>query len=130
MFNRRSVVTTCGAAILTLVMAASVDAWMNARRTTYLTFSRSVALPGVTLGRGTYIFELADSNSHVDLVRVLSRDRSQVYLTAFTNMITRPTNLPADQFVSLGEAQAGTAPPIVAWYPPGDSNGREFVYRK
>jgi len=66
----------------------------------------------------------------VDLVRGLSRDRSQVYLTAFTNMITRPNNVPADHFVSLGEAPAGVAPPIVAWYPPDDSNGREFVYRK
>jgi hypothetical protein len=130
MFNRRAVVTACGAAILTLVMAALVDASINARRTTYLTFSGPVALPGVTLGRGTYIFELADSTSRLDLVRVLSRDRSQVYLTAFTNMIARPSHLPVDRFVSLGEAPAGVAPPIVAWYPPGDSNGREFVYRK
>jgi hypothetical protein len=129
MVNRKSVLTACGAAIVALVMAASVDAWGrgNASRTNYLTFSRPVALPGVTLGRGTYIFELADPHV-LDVVQVLSRDRSRVYFMAFTRLIQRPADMPADRLVSLGEARVGVPPPIMAWYPLGESRGHQFIY--
>src|SRR5712692_2282382 len=130
MFKRRFLVSTCGAAILGLVLVApSLNAWGNANGTTYLTFSGPVALPGVSLPAGTYIFDLPEPSSRT-LVRVTSRDRSKVYLLAFTNFIARPTGLRSDQMVTFGEATASVPPPITAWYPVAESTGRQFVYKK
>lgn len=128
MFNRKSVAAACGAAILGLVMAASSDAFItNPSRTTYLTFSGPVALPGVTLPAGTYTFELADSNSR-DIVLVRSRDRSGAQWMGFTRQTRRPAGLPADRLATLGEAPKGTPPPITAWYPLYESTGYQFIY--
>ena len=127
MVNRKSVLTACSAAIVVLVMTASGDAWVNASRMNYVTVTGPVALPGVTLARGTYIFELASPTS-LDVVRVLSRDRSKVYFMAFTTPIQRPAGMPADRLVSLGEAPAGTPAPITAWYPLGHSTGHKFIH--
>lgn len=127
MFNRKSLAAACGAAILGLVMAASSNASINASRTTYLTFSGPVALPGVTLGAGAYTFELADSSSR-DIVLVRSRDRSRVYWMGFTWLTRRPAGLRDDRLVTLGEALTGTPPPITAWYPFGESTGYQFIY--
>src|SRR5712691_7277142 len=44
-----------GLAVARHVAPRTIDAWI-----TYLTFSKSVRLPGVTLNAGTYIFELVD----------------------------------------------------------------------
>ena len=60
---------------------------------------------------------------------VSSRDRSKIYLMAFTNFIERPAGLRADQVVSLGEAPRGIAPPVKAWFPV-DGSGHQFIYSK
>src|SRR5438270_895423 len=73
----------------------------------YITFSRSVALPGVELAAGTYLFTLASPNTNQSLVRVLSRDRQKIYLTAFTVDANRPAG--ARSVVTLGEVVAGQA---------------------
>jgi hypothetical protein len=99
-------------------------------RTAYLTFNRPVSLPGVSLGTGTYIFELADPNGDNSVVRVWSADRLRIYLTAFTYSIQRPSNVRRDQPVIFGESAAGTPTPIKAWFPEGSDSGREFIYRK
>jgi hypothetical protein len=126
MFNRR--VTACGA-ILGLVMVVSVFGWDNPSRTTSLTFSGPVRLPGVTLGAGTYVFELAAPETSADIVRVLSKDRSQVYFAAFTESVDRPAGVTADRQISFGEASAGVASPITAWYPAFESRGHRFIYK-
>ena len=127
MCSRRLLVAAFGAAILAVTATASIKATEIAEKTTYLTFSRSVALPGVELSAGTYIFELVLPATNSNIVRVLSRDRSRVYLTAFTMMVRKPHNL--KDMVTFGEAQRGMAPPITAWYPPEDGSGRQFIYR-
>ncbi len=96
--------------------------------TTYLTFNRPVGLPGVTLPAGTYVFERVDNASRIDLVRVRSREHNTVYLTAFTNMVTRPRTLSPDQWVTFKEAKPGAAPQIAVWFPAGESMGHQFVY--
>jgi hypothetical protein len=80
-------------AILMGLMATSGYA-VSASRTTYLTFSGPVALPGVTLPAGTYTFERANPDGDVHVVRVSSRDQRTVYLLAFTHLIERPDGLP------------------------------------
>jgi hypothetical protein len=116
-------------AVLTLGASASLHGSFTEHRTTYVSFSAPVGLPGVALARGTYVFELADPLKDPTIVRVLSQDRSTMYFMGFTEMIQRAAGRPA-QPVSLGEAVAGCPVPITAWYPSGDSNGRRFIYRQ
>lgn len=126
---KRIIGAACGAAVVALGLVASASAIGTANRTTYLTFSGDIALPGVKLAAGTYIFELPDPMTSPTLVRVLSKDRHTVYLMAFTNMVDRPMGAERNKLVTLGEARRGEAPPVVAWFPNDDSRGREFIYR-
>jgi hypothetical protein len=118
---------TIGALFLGLVLAGSA-AWSGVdEHTNYITFSRSVALPGVELAAGTYIFETPSSAMSNGLVRV--RDHKKVYLTAFTRDVARPRNDSTGKLlIALGEAEPGAAPPVAAWFPIGESVGHEFIY--
>jgi len=97
-------------------------------RTMYITFTRPVALPGVALGSGTYIFELADPLGAWNIVRVSSHDRRHVYLAAFTRIVDRPSEMSPDQPISFGEAPGNAAQPITVWWPIGEATGRQFIY--
>lgn len=129
MSYRKSLLTVCGV-ILGLAVAVSASAWVNsAARTTYLTFSGPVGLPGVTLGTGTYLFELAAPNSNLDIVRVMNKERNLVIYTGFTEQVERPAGLPASAQISFAEAPKGVAPPISVWYPQGERVGHRFLYK-
>src|SRR5262245_42548336 len=82
-----------GIAIVGVLAGASVRAghMTPLAEPDYLTVNVPIALPGVALPPGTYIFELADPRGRVDLVRVSSLDRSQVYFMGFTQPVKRPT---------------------------------------
>jgi hypothetical protein len=129
MFSRKKIAMAFGAAFLAVAATSSLQAGTGWQKTNYLTFNRSVALPGAQLAAGTYIFELAMPDSAQHLVRVMSRDRSQVYLTAFTNLVPRPRDLGPDQVIAFGEAARSVSPPIKIWYPKGGGDGREFLYK-
>jgi hypothetical protein len=126
MFSRNLTIAAIGALFLGLAVAASTRANGNPERTTYLTFSGAVAIPGTELPAGTYIFELPSQTS-AGLVRVSSRDRSKVYLTGYTLEVNRPAGAES-ALVSFGEAPRGVPRPIKAWFPTGDSIGRQFIY--
>lgn len=126
MFNRKSMFAL--GIVLAIAQISAVHAVNTVARTTHVTFSGPVSLPGVTLGTGTYIFELTDPLSSLDVVTVLDRARSRVYYTGFTQQIARPSG--AVKLVSLGEASAGSAPKVVAWFPEGDGLGHKFIYAK
>jgi hypothetical protein len=130
MISRRWLWILCGVAILAPALTQSVRAYTFTNHTAvYLTFSQSVGLPSVTLRAGTYIFERADRNGPLNVVRVLSRDRRTVYYTGFTNRVPRPPDMRAGTMVSFGEAPAGAPQPIRNWWPAGAAIGHEFVYR-
>src|SRR5688572_26171767 len=101
MVNRKLLLMVCGFAVVALALVPRVGATSNVQKTMYLTFSHPTSLPGVTLGSGTYIFEIANPDSG-DVVRVMSRDRSISYFMGFTKAVARPHTLPRDQVVSLG----------------------------
>ena len=126
MCTRRSFLTVVGASILGVLIAASAHAWGS--QTNYLTFSGAVALPGVTLAPGTYIFRLP-SDTDRNVVQVLSRDSSKVYFMGMTQPVERP-NGDWERPVTLGEASPGQAPPIRAWFPVGQRNGHGFIYAR
>jgi hypothetical protein len=128
MFTRRLALMACGAAVLGLTVATPDGAASNVpSQLNHLTFSGPVSLPGVTLPRGTYTFEMIPL--HPDIVRVLSRDGSRVYFTGFTMRVGRPAGLSADRLVTLTEMPRGVAPRVEAWYPIGQSTGSRFIYR-
>jgi hypothetical protein len=128
MFSRKSFVVLVAATLVTLATTTSIHAGVTENRRTFLTFNRPVALPGVALGSGTYIFEMADPIGAYGAVRVLSRDRKIVYLTAFTHEVSRPDSMPRDQQVTFGESAPDRPVPISIWWS-DDSVGRKFLYR-
>ena len=121
--------TALAAMAIGIAAAASMHANTEAAHTQYVTFNHAVALPGVTLHAGTYIFEHADPDAAHDIVRVTSRDRKTVYLTAFTREIPRPAGMPLTQIVSLREAEAGAPAPITVWWSDART-GQQFVYTR
>jgi hypothetical protein len=128
MCKRNAVLTVAGAILGVVFAVASAGAWGTPDRATMLTFNQPVGLPGVTLARGTYLFELAVSDANPNLVRVSNRDRSVVYFSGFTEQIARPTSMPASRQIAFGEASLGVAQPITAWFPAGESVGYRFKY--
>ena len=127
MFTRTLKVATVGGALLLgLAVSAYSNGWSDTRHRDYVTFSGAVSLPGVTLQAGTYRFEVPDVAAN-NIVSVSSRDGRKVYLTQFTLVVDRPSG--GDTLtVTLGEAAAGTAPPVKAWFPLGEQTGRQFIY--
>jgi hypothetical protein len=91
---------------------------------TFLTFSAPVELPGRVLPAGRYEFRLAD-DSEMDIVQVLKgKEVVGTYLTIPTDSL----KFPDKPYVTFEHAPDGAAPAIRAWFYPGDSVGREFVY--
>ena len=126
MTNRKWLHVAFGVVLLGLLSTASTGA-ITPNRTTNFTFSGAVRIPGAVLPAGTYTFELPSSNN-LDLVRVLSKDRKKVYLTAFTIPVERAAKRNLDTKLVLGETLAGTPPPIKVWYPQDELTGRQFIY--
>ena len=113
--------------VVTLGAAASVKA-TGTSRINYMTFSAPFALPGVALPAGTYVFETLAAASAFDVVRVTSRDGQQLYLTAFTRTVVRPSPRAAAPQIVFAEVPRGMTPPVKVWYPAGQAIGHEFVY--
>ena len=128
MLARKIVHTLCGVVLLGVLATSSTGA-MTAGRTTYFTFSGAVEMPrGVALAAGTYIFEVANPNGGSNVVRVLSRDRKTTYLMGLTRGVDRPSGGNLDATITLGETAANAPPKVKAWYPQGETHGREFIY--
>jgi hypothetical protein len=115
------------AVVLSATLAAAQGP--DTSRTTIVTFSAPVSLPGVTLPAGSYLFKLADSQVNRNIVQVFDKDRSKIYATILA--IPAQRNEPADETViTFRESPANTAPAIQYWYYPGERTGQEFAYPK
>ena len=125
MSTRKSLLAVVGAATLGVLIAASAHAW-DTQHTNYLTFSGPVALPGVTLTPGTYLFR-SPIPTNRDIVQVLNRNGSRAYFMGMTQPVSR-TPQQRGRMVIVGEAAPGLAPPIKAWFPIGQDDGHAFVY--
>jgi hypothetical protein len=126
MSTRNAIRIVFASAVLGLLLTGSTSASPDAR-TTHFQFTRAVGLPSVVLPPGSYTFELATSD-RLDLVRVMSRDRSKVYLTALTIPIERPAATTLNAAIVLGESSRNAVPPIRIWFPSGERRGFQFVY--
>jgi hypothetical protein len=125
MTNHRSTPVATGVLIAVLLLAATAHARIDGH-TNHLTFSGPVALPGIALGTGTYVFERAEADPRV--VHVFSGDRSRLYFTGFTRAVARPAGLGRNRIVTFAETRRGVPPRIAAWYPVGASTGYQFLY--
>jgi hypothetical protein len=125
---RRLVHILCGVVLLGVVATTPTGAIENARRTTYFTFRAPVALPGVTLPPGSYVFEVMNPDMSADLVRVANRERSKTYTLQFTRRVHRDGRGDLKSIITLGESANGMPKPIKTWFPDNETTGREFLY--
>jgi hypothetical protein len=128
MFTRTLKIAAVGGVLLLgLAASASSHGWGQSSHRDLITFSGTVALPGLILPAGTYRFEVPDVAMSNGLVSVSSHDGRKVYLTQFTRIIDRPAGRDSLN-VTLGETAPGTAPQVKAWFPIGEDSGRQFIY--
>ena len=125
---RRMVRALSTVVLLGGLAGSAAGAMSDGRRTTYFTFDAAVQLPGVTLPAGSYAFEVANPYSSSNVVRVASRDRKKVFVMRITRFVHRPVTGNLKATISFGETPAGTPQLIRAWYPQGETIGREFIY--
>jgi hypothetical protein len=117
-------------AALCIVFVFKTDAGAMAQEVTF-TFSQPVAIPGMVLDKGTYVFRtigrwVVGTN---DIVQVLNEDQDTVLGTFLTipKIMDRPAEKPT---VTFKEAPAGSPRPIDAWWFPGYEQGHEFTYSR
>jgi len=116
---------TFAAVALTCAFGTSVRA-ATADHHTRFTFSQPVALPGVTLAAGTYVFRLADPATDRQVVQVLDRKgQSLALLNAIPSYRPDASDEPS---VGLMETVPGMATAVKTWWPQGETMGFEFVY--
>ena len=68
-----------GAVVVFVCLSAAPASAQPLDTRTLLTFSGPVALPGVTLPAGQYLFRLADPNSSANVVQVLNADGAKPF---------------------------------------------------
>jgi hypothetical protein len=128
MLSTRIFGLVCAVAVFVCLMAAPALAQPLDKRTIF-TFSGPVALPGVTLPAGQYVFRLADPSTSAKVVQVLNADGTKPYAMFFTVPIERlePDATPEVRFM---ETASGTPAAIRTWWYPGERTGYEFIYPK
>jgi hypothetical protein len=117
------------AATTALLIGASVASAQPSDRSTYVTFSGPVSIPGKTLPAGTYTFKLADSPSDRHIVQVYDKDQTQVFATLLAVPAER-AEASGDPVITFGETPSNTPPAVRYWYYAGEKSGTEFVYPK
>ncbi len=106
--------------------SARADEW---DKTTKITFTEPVQVPGKVLPAGTYVFKLLDSASNRHVVQIFNEDHAQLITTVLA--IPNQRLQPADKTIlTYDERPADQPMALAAWFYPGDSFGQEFVYPK
>jgi hypothetical protein len=115
-------------ATVALALVAATGFALGFSHENRLSFTRPVALPGVTLPAGAYSFDVV-SPTALDVVVVRSANRGKVFYMGFTHTIERPRKMSTKTPIVFGETTANEPPPIAAWYEVGATTGHEFIYR-
>ncbi len=118
--------TMVGLGVGLALFASAAQAQPEDKRT-YFTFSGPVALPGVTLPAGRYLFRIVDTTTSRKVIQVLSDDQKKPYTMA--NTINDQRRDPVkDATVSFYETPRGTPAAVKSWWYPGESIGYQFIY--
>lgn len=113
--------------LVVLVGAASGASAVTSDKRTYFTFSQPVALPGVTLPAGTYMFRLADETTTRKVIQVANERGTESFAMLHTMPIYRP-DAPRDPEVRFMETASGEPVAVRAWWQQGERTGYEFIY--
>jgi hypothetical protein len=121
-------ISTSVLVVLVNFMTSGADAFTSDKRT-YFTFNQSVALPGVTLPAGTYMFRLANPDTSRNVIQVSDKKGMQSYAMLLTipSYRTRPAK---DSEIEFLETPEGAPRAVNAWWYTGDSTGYQFIYSK
>jgi LPXTG-motif cell wall-anchored protein len=104
-------------------------------RTTTVTFSAPVEIPGVhlkgyaVLPAGTYVFKLMDSTSNRHIVQIFTQDQKKCIATILAIPNTR-LKMSDKTVITFRERPNGEPPALRAWFYPDAQWGDEFVYGK
>jgi len=114
--------------VLTLLAGSMVFAANS--KTSLVTFSHAVRVPGATLPAGSYRFVLSSSTGNRGIVRVTSRSGDKVFATILTVPDHRHEST-THGVVLFGEKGAcAKETPIRAWFYPNEQYGYRFIYPK
>jgi len=117
------------AACATVLLGAAGATAQPQDRTTFVTFSGPVSVPGKTLPAGTYTFRLAESPADRHIVQIFDRDQSQLFATLLAVPAER-NQAEGDPVITFKETPSNMPPALRYWYYAGDRAGNEFVYPK
>jgi hypothetical protein len=117
------------AAALALTAGVATAQVMVPDRSTIVTISAPVSVPGVVLPAGEYLFRLADSKTNRNIVQIYDKDRTKIFATLLA--IPAERNEPSGEaVVTFRETPADQAPALKYWYFAGEKAGNEFAYPK
>jgi hypothetical protein len=102
--------------------AQSVD------KRTFFEFSGPVAVPGVTLPAGKYMFRVTAATQR-DVLQVLSADGVSTYAQFFALRAYRAESVPTPE-IRFMETGPGVPAAVKTWWYPSDLVGYEFIYPK
>ena len=127
--GRMKSMTAAVCTALTVVAGATSAAAQPADRSTFVTFSGPVSIPGKTLPAGTYTFKLADSPADRHVVQIFNRDQTELFATLLA--VPAERNMPeGDPLVTFRETPSNMPPAVRYWYYAGEKSGNEFIYPK
>lgn len=111
-----------------MALAPSMKAQSTFHRTTHVTFSGPVQIPGKTLPAGEYTLQLnLLPGNETNLVEIRTGDNTKAIATVLTIPDYRLT--PTGKTVLMFRESATDAPAgMRAWFYPGENYGHEFVY--
>lgn len=115
------------AACATMLIGAAAAVAQPADRSTFVTFSGPVSIPGKTLPAGTYTFRLADSPSDRHIVQIFDKEQTQLFATLLAVPAER-NEADGEPVITFRETPSDRPPAVRYWYYAGDKSGNEFVY--
>jgi len=119
--------TILGLGLVAATLGASPAQAQTEDKRTYFTFSAPIALPGVTLPAGRYLFHIVDTTTSRKVIQVLSEDGKKPF--AMMNSIPDVRREPAkDATVAFYETPRGTPAAVKSWWYSGESTGYQFIY--
>lgn len=112
------------------VRNASAQSYPEDKRV-FFTFSGPVAVPGVTLPAGKYLFRLTTSiaSGERHVVQVLS-DNGKTSYAQFFGITAHRTDYAPKPELRFMETAAGMPSAVKTWWYPGAKDGYEFIYPK
>jgi hypothetical protein len=124
----KSILIASSAAVL-LTSGAVAGQGIVPDRSTIVTISAPVSVPGVVLPAGQYLFRLADTQASRNVVQIFDKDRTKIFATLIA--ISAERNEPSGEAViTFRESPANQAPALRYWYYAGEKQGQEFAYPK